>query len=95
MVDNDFEELQHSFAPKETKADTTKCVKLFKDWASARNHHSSSTIKMLPNDILSTDTALQILKVVINHGVIKLLGGWQTICYENAWKTGHSTSTYC
>ena len=45
MVDDDFEELQRGFAPKETNADVKKCVKLFKNWASARNHHSSSTIK--------------------------------------------------
>ena len=75
MVDDDFEELQRGFAPKETNADTKKCVKLFKDWVSARNHHSSSTIKMVPNDILLTDTALQLLEVVIHHGVIKPLGG--------------------
>ena len=52
MVDDDFEELQRGFAPKETNVDTKKCVKLFKYWASARNHHSSSTIKMVPNNIL-------------------------------------------
>ena len=46
------------FPPKEMNADMEKCVKLFKDRASARNHHSSSTIKMVPNDILLTDTVL-------------------------------------
>ena len=45
MVDDDFEELQRGFVPKETNIDTKKCVKLFNDWASARNHHSSSTLK--------------------------------------------------
>ena len=75
MVDDDFEELQRGFAPKETNADTKKCVKLFKYWASVRNLHRSSTIKMVPNDILLTDTALQLLEVVIHHGVIKPLGG--------------------
>ena len=57
MVDDDFEELQLGFVPKETNADTKKCVKLFKDWVSARNHHSSSTITMVPNDILPANTA--------------------------------------
>ena len=28
MVDDDFEELQRGFVPKETNADTKKCVKL-------------------------------------------------------------------
>ena len=36
MVDDDFEELQRGFVPKEMNADTKKCVKLFKDWTSAR-----------------------------------------------------------
>ena len=45
MVDDDFEELQRGFVPKEMNADMKKCVKLFKDWASARNDHSSSTIE--------------------------------------------------
>ena len=77
MVDDDFEELQHGFVPKETNADTKKCVKLYKDWSSTRNHHSSSTIEKVPNDILLSDTVLQLLKVVIHHGEIKLFGGWQ------------------
>ena len=72
MVDDNFDELQCGFAPKETNADTKKCVKLFKDWASARNNHSSLTIK-----ILLTDTTLQLLEVVIHHGVIKPLGRWR------------------
>ena len=50
-------------------------MKLFKDWASARNHHSSSTIKMVPNDILFTDTTMQLLEIVIHHGVINHLAG--------------------
>ena len=33
MVDDDFEESQRCFAPKETNADTKKCVKFFKDSA--------------------------------------------------------------
>ena len=37
MVDDEFEELQRSFVPKETNTDTKKCMKLFNDWASARN----------------------------------------------------------
>ena len=95
MVDDDFEELQRSFAPKEMNADTKKHVKLFKDWAIARNHHSSSTIKMVPNDILLTDTALQLLEVVIHHGVIKSLGGWQAVTFaaRTLGILGHSTST--
>ena len=80
MVDDDFDELQCGFVPKEMNADTKKCVKLFKDWAGARNHHSSSTIKMVPNDILLTDTALQLLEVVIHHGAIKPLGGVAGCC---------------
>ena len=73
MVDDDFEELQHGFVPKETNADTKKCIKLFKDWANARNHHSSSTIERVPNDILLTGIALQLLEVVVHHGEIKPL----------------------
>ena len=55
-------------------ADMKKCVKLFEDWASTRNHHSSSTIERVSNDILLTDTTLQLLEVVIHHGEIKPLG---------------------
>ena len=36
-VDENFEELQRGFVPKETNVDTKKCVQLLKDWASARN----------------------------------------------------------
>ena len=64
MIDDNFEELQQGFVPKETSADTKKCMKLFKDWASARNHHSSSTIKRVPNDILLTD----------DHGLLSVAG---------------------
>ena len=95
MVDDDFEEVQRSFTRKETNAETKKCVvKLFKDWASARNHHSSSNVKMVPNDILLTDTTLQLLEVVIHHGVIKPLGGWQAIAFATIMlgRLGHSTS---
>ena len=35
-VDDDFEELQCGFVPKETNADTKKCVKLIKNCISAR-----------------------------------------------------------
>ena len=95
MVDDDFEESQRGFVSKETNADTKKCVKFFKDSASARNHHSSSTIKMVPNDILLTDTALQLLEVVIHHGVIKPLGGWKAVVFatRTLGRLGHSTST--
>ena len=81
VVDDDFEESQRGFVPKEMNADTKKCMKFFKDSASARNHHSSSTIKMVPNDILLTDTALQLLEVLIHHGVIKPLGGWKAVAF--------------
>ena len=96
MVDDDFEEVQRSFTRKETNADTKKCVKLFKDWASARNHHSSSTVKMVLNDILFTDTTLQLLEVVIHHGVIKPLGGWQAVAFatRTLGRLGHSTSNH-
>ena len=36
---------------------------------------------MVPNDILLTDTALQLLKVGIHNGVIKPLGGWQAVAF--------------
>jgi len=67
MADGDFEELQRGFVPKESNADTKKYVTLFKDWTSARNHHSSSTIERVSNEILLTDTAVQLLEVVIHH----------------------------
>ena len=94
MVDDDFGESQRSFAPKETKADMKKCGKFIKDSASTRNPHSSSAIKMVPNDILLTDTALQLLKVVIHHGVIKLLGWWKAVGFatRTLGRLGHSTS---
>ena len=95
MVDDDFEELQRGFIPKETNADTKKCVKLFKDWASARNHPSSSTIKMVPNGILPANIAVQLLEVVVHLGVIKPLSEWQAVAF--AMRTlgglGHSMST--
>ena len=70
-------------------------MKLFKDWASVRHHHSSSTIKMVPNDILLTDTVLQLLEIVIHHSVIKPLGGWQAVAFaaRRLGRLGHSTST--
>ena len=93
-VDDDFEELQRGFAPKETNADTKKCVKLFNDWASARSHHSTSTIKMVLNDILLTDTTLQLLKVVMLQNS---LGGWQAFAFATRMleRLGHSTFTQC
>ena len=75
VVDDDFEESQRGFVPKEMNADTKKCMKFFKDSA------SNSTIKMVPNDILLTDTALQLLEVLIHHGVIKPLGGWKAVAF--------------
>ena len=95
MVDNNFEESQLGFAPKEMNADTKKCVKFFKDSASARNHYSSSTLKMVPNNILLTDTALKLLEVVIHHGVIKPLGRWKAAAFamRTLGRLGHSTST--
>ena len=55
MQDEDFEEIQCGFVPKETNADMKKCVKLFRDWASARNGHSSSIVDRVSEDILLTD----------------------------------------
>ena len=97
MVNDDFEELQCGFTPKETNADTKKCVKLFKDWASVRNYHSSSTIQMVPNDFILTDTVLQLLEVVIHHGEIKQLGGWQgvALAMRRLGRLGHSMLTHC
>ena len=66
-----------------------------KDWASTRNIYSSSTMKMVLNDILLTDTALQLLEVVIYHGIIKLLGEWQAVAFTTRMlgRLHHSTST--
>ena len=91
MVNDDFEESQHGFAPKETNADTKKCVKFFK----GINHHSSSTLKIVLNDILLTDTALQLLEVVLHHGVIKALGGWKAVAFATRMlgRLGHSMAT--
>ena len=88
-VDDDFKELQCGFAPKEMNADTKKCVKLL------RNIYSSSTMKMVQNDFLLTDTALQLLEVVIHHGIIKLLGGWQAVAFTTRMlgRLGLSTLT--
>ena len=85
------------FVSKETNTDTKKCVKLFKDWASARNHHSSLTIERVPNDILLSDTTLQLLEVIIHHGVIKPLGRWKAVAFatRTLGRLGHSTSTHC
>ena len=74
-MDDDFEELQRGFAPKEMNADTKKCMKLFKDWASVRNHHSSSTIKMVPKDILLNDTGCNSSKSLSTMVLSNLLAG--------------------
>ena len=94
MVDDDFEDLQRGFVPKEINTEMKKCVKLFKDWASTRNDHSSSTIERV-NDILLTDTVLQLLKVVIYYGEIKPFGGWQAVAFatRTLGRLGQSTST--
>ena len=59
------------------------------------NHHSSSTIKMVLNDILLTDTVLQLLEVVIHHGVIKPLGEWKAVAFatRTLGRLGYFTST--
>ena len=94
IVDDDFKELQCGFAPKEMNADK-EMREALKDWASTRNIYSSSTMKMLLNDILLTDTALQLLEVVIHHGIIKLLGGWQAVAFTTRMleRLHHSTLT--
>ena len=50
---------------------------------------------MVPNDNLLTDTVLQLLEVVIHHGDIKPLGGWQAVAFATKMlgRLGHSTST--
>ena len=42
-------------------------------------------------------TALQLLEVVIHHGEIKPLGGWQAVAFttRTLGRLGHSTSTHC
>ena len=42
------------------------------------------------------ETALQLLEVVIHHGEIKALGGWQAVAFATRMlggKVGHSMST--
>ena len=58
-------------------------------------HHSRSSIRVVPIDFLLTDTALQLLEVVIHHGIIKPLGGWQAVAFATSTlgRLGHSTST--
>ena len=92
MVDDDFEDLQRGFVPKEINTEMKKCVKLFKDWASTRNDHSSSTIERVPNNILLTEAALQLLEVVIHHGEIKLLGRLQAVAFatRTLGRLGHT-----
>ena len=43
------------------------------------------------------ETALQLLEVVIHHGEIKLLVGWQAVAFPTRTLgiLGQSTSTYC
>ena len=43
------------------------------------------------------ETALQLLEVVIHHGEIKPLGGWQAVAFatRTLGRLGHSTSTHC
>jgi len=51
---------------------------------------------MVQNDILLTDTALQLLEVVIRHGVIGgVVGRWQAVAFamSTLGRLGHSTST--
>jgi len=50
---------------------------------------------MVRNDILLTETALQFLEVVIRHGVMKPLGGWQAVAFATSMlgRLGHSTLT--
>ena len=75
MQDEDFEDLQRGFIPKETNVNTKKCMKLFRDWASAENGHSSSTIDRVPEDSLLTD----------NHG---LHAHWlDKFCTEARWRS--------
>ena len=42
------------------------------------------------------ETALQLLEVVIHHGKIKPLGGWQAVAFATRTlrRLGHSTSTH-
>ena len=51
---------------------------------------------MVPNDILLTPhhTTLQLLEVVIHHGVIKPLRGWQAVAFATRMlgRLGHSAS---
>ena len=46
--------------------------------------------------VLSDETALQLLEVVIHHGEIKLLGEWQAVAFATKMlgRLGHSTSTH-
>ena len=43
------------------------------------------------------ETALQLLDVIIHHGEIKPLGGWQAVTFttRTLGKLAHSTSTHC
>ena len=52
---------------------------------------------MVPNDILLTDTTLQLLEVIIHYGVIKPLGGWQAVAFatKTLGRPGYSTLNHC
>ena len=52
MQDEDFEELQCGFVPKEINTDTKKCVK-FLDWESAKNGHSCSLLTVCQRTFFS------------------------------------------
>ena len=50
LEDDDFEDMCHGFVPKNTTADTKKCVRLFQSWGQARNLRFPSN--KVPVDIL-------------------------------------------
>ena len=82
MVDEDFGELQLGFAQKETNADTKKCV--YKDWASARNHHSCLTWMIFSSLTPCCNSLKPSSTLVLSN---RLAGAGCCLCYENAWKT--------
>ena len=53
LEDDDFEDMCRSFVPKNTMADTDKCVQLIQSWEQARNVPFSSD--EVPAEILLTD----------------------------------------
>ena len=72
-----------------------KCVKFFKDSASARNHHSRSTIKMVPNDISSLTPRCNSSKSSSTMVLSNPPGGWKAVAFamRTLGRLGHSTST--